>query len=132
MNILILDDDSLRHHAFDNYYKAYTPLTHVYKYRECVENLLNGNWDIVHLDHDLGEEIEDPDMKVDGWGKAVQFTGLDVVRWLVDRKDHDLVSKIIVHSMNPAGGQKMYDELADAGFSVKYIPFDKFYSRSFK
>lgn len=129
MNILILDDNSLRHQAFDNYYRAYAPLTHTYRYSECIDNLKRGGWDIVHLDHDLGEEIDDPDMRVDGWGNAVQYNGLDVVRWLVDHQDYELVTKIIVHSMNPVGGQKMYDELSDVGFDVKYVPFDKGYAR---
>lgn len=132
MNILILDDDAVRHQAFDNYYSAYAPITHTYRYNDCIENLKLGDWDIVHLDHDLGEDVNDPDMKVDGWGKAVQFTGLDVVRWLVERIDEPLAVKIIVHSMNPVGGQKMYDELVHAGFDAQYIPFDKSYARFIK
>lgn len=130
MNILILDDDALRHQAFDTCYKAYAPLTHTYRYSSCVEALSKGGWDLVHLDHDLGEEIEDPDMKVDGWGKAIQYTGLDVVRWLVDRVDYGLVDKIIVHSMNPVGAMRMTEELNDAGFNVTYAPFDKNYLRN--
>jgi len=132
MNILILDDDAVRHQAFDNYYRAYAPITHTYRYSDCIKNLKLGGWDIVHLDHDLGEEIGDPDMRVDGWGKAVQFNGLDVVRWLVDRVDEPLALKIIVHSMNPAGGQKMYDELCHAGFDADYIPFVEVYSKFLK
>lgn len=34
-----------------------------------------------------------------------------------------------VHSINPVGGQRMHDKLFDAGFDVKYIPFDKGYAR---
>jgi len=128
MNILILDDDENRHQIFDKIYKNHN-VTHVHGFASCIEALKQGDWDLVHLDHDLGIEVENPDMKVDGWGRAVEYTGLDVVRWLADRLDYDLVKKIIVHSMNPPGGFRMYGELADAGFDVTYAPFDKNYLR---
>lgn len=34
-----------------------------------------------------------------------------------------------IHSMRSVGGQRIHDELFNAGFDVKYIPFDKGYAR---
>jgi hypothetical protein len=63
--------------------------------------------DEVSLDHDFGPVKEG--------------TGLDLVRWMIERR---LVpSKVTIHSVNSAGAKAMADALNDAGFDCEVQPF---------
>jgi hypothetical protein len=126
MRILILDDNSERHKIFKQFYLGHK-VTHVYYYSDCIQELKKGGWDIVHLDHDLGEEVNDADTLVDSWGSQRLLTGLDVVRWMIDYPVKNLAKKVIVHSVNPVGGQKMQEELVQSGFDSILRPFNDYY-----
>jgi len=65
--------------------------------------------DEVSLDHDLG----DPRRRAG--------TGLDLVRWMIDRKV--VPETVTIHSWNPAGARAMQAELSAAGFSCELAPF---------
>jgi hypothetical protein len=59
----------------------------------------------VSLDHDMGRGMN----------------GLDLVRWMIDRK---LVpGRVTIHSINPVGAARMATELADAGYDFTLRPF---------
>jgi hypothetical protein len=122
MKILVLDDSKERHLEFDRRYSGHK-VKHVYRYQDCIDQLIRGGWDLVHLDHDLGDEVENADITVDGWGRERLLTGLDVVRWLCGSFDNMIPAKIVVHSTNPAGGTAMCQELRAHGIPVVYDPF---------
>jgi hypothetical protein len=124
MNILILDDMIERHEEFARRYSG-NKVVHVFRYNQCIDELVLGGWDVVHLDHDLGDEISDADTTVDGWGKQRLLTGFDVAKWIAGCEDYMLPKKIIVHSVNPIGGMRMYQELSRRGMNVSFEPFCK-------
>jgi hypothetical protein len=69
--------------------------------------------DALFLDHDLGGEVYVDSSRKD--------CGMEVVRFIVENKPK--VSQIIVHTLNQNAGINMTNQLRNAGYEVKYIPF---------
>jgi hypothetical protein len=68
------------------------------------------HFDTVYLDHDLGGETwQDPDDK---------NTGSEVVRWIVLNRPR--IGRVFVHSMNTPAGNRMADNLRQAGYDAQY------------
>lgn len=67
----------------------------------------------IMLDHDLHQQIVTP--------ADARLSGNDLVD-VVIRKIHRDVP-ILIHSMNPAGAQRMAERLRSVGFWVTYFPF---------
>jgi len=111
-----------RHDEFDRRYKAHH-VVHVYRYYQCLDELSKGGWDLVHLDHDLGDEVINADTTIDGWGKTRLLTGYDVANWLCSCNDDLLPKRIIVHSINPTGGAAMCQVLKSRGVPTIFQPF---------
>ena len=122
MKILILDDSKERHDIFDKRYID-REVKHVYKYHDCIDELVRCGWNLVHLDHDLADEVEDADTTIDGWGRQRVLTGMDVVKWILGCPPDMIPAHIIVHSTNPSGGASMYQALLRAGISSSRQPF---------
>ena len=122
MNVLILDDTKERHDAYGRMYSGHN-VVHVYRYTQCIDELSRGGWDIVHLDHDLGDDVINADTVIDGRGRTRLLTGLDVVRWLGGCDDEMLPKRVIVHSVNPVGGADMSKELIARGIPTSWRPF---------
>lgn len=66
-------------------------------YDEGIKALMNDQWDILLLDHDLGC------FDVDGR----EWTGYDVMCWLESHPEHLPTNYIRVVSSNPAGRKRM-------------------------
>ncbi len=107
--ILILDDEKVRHDAYDKIYAGHE-VWHAYdgvRFRWCLLN--RGPFHLVHFDHDLG---------------AVDETGLDLARWMLRVVSPPLLpDRCVVHSWNPTGAQRIFDELHRAGLLVVRRPF---------
>lgn len=81
----------------------------------------------ISLDHDLGlhdvEIPDDPDKLMDllyAKGEAEE-TGLDLVRWMLDK---GLVPEVVtIHSWNPPGAQAMAGLLTSHGHSCTVAPY---------
>ena len=73
-------------------------------------------YDLVLLDYDLADEDYERPEKEDG-------TGTEFARWLVAAHDPSTARKVIIHSYNHAGRQRMYSTLAEAGWNVEQLPF---------
>lgn len=110
LQVLFLDDDTYRHRVF----KQNNPgCKHVYTAQQCIKALDSQDWDVVFLDHDLGEKhYVDP-------GK--ENTGSAVVRWI--RKNQPKVGQFVVHSYNTTAGNRMNSDLKDMGYISQYAPF---------
>jgi CheY-like chemotaxis protein len=116
MRILILDDLHERHEGFRKILYQHT-LTHVMCYSEAVAALKWNRYDMLCLDHDLG----DIDMGDDGRFK----TGCDVAAWL-EKNPARCPAKVLVHSHNPVGVKNILDCLADlkkSGVEVVKRPY---------
>lgn len=132
MRILILDDSTERHEAFARVFSQYK-LTHCRGYWPFIAALqAEPSFDVVMLDHDLGDYAETKDFSIlpGMYGAESMYTGLDAAIQLTSaydskgaRKD-ELRPRVIIHSHNPPGAERMKAVLMDAGFIVIVHPFD--------
>jgi len=114
MRVLILDDDLARHHLLGTWLDWKFGAEHVSLHSEyekdgAIVALARQEFDLIYLDHDLGDGSRDA-------------SGAHVARWLSEHPDSQRDAKIIVHSMNPPGAQRMMGWLADRP-KAKAIPF---------
>jgi DNA-binding response OmpR family regulator len=108
MNILILDDDSVRHEYFAERFRGHD-VWHCYDVKRFRKLYLENDWDLVHLDHDLG----------------TKETGMDAVNEMVRLKDLlKRPGRVIVHSWNPDGSKLMAATLHRHGFNVEKRMFE--------
>lgn len=115
MRILIVDDMPERHAGFRKILGGHV-LTHAMCVSEAVANLKWNDYDMLCLDHDLGD--------VDFVEGRFQ-TGADIAAWL-QRNPARCPGKVLVHSHNPAGVKNIVDSLADlkkTGVEVVKKPF---------
>lgn len=123
LKVLFLDDDLTRHaKARTEHFVVWTgpneglstEITHVYTVDEAKKEMLENEYDVFSLDHDLPEEWPDG-----------HSTGTDLARWMV----HHLPpfkrpnKYTIIHSFNPVGAETMYRLLSSADFIVYKRPF---------
>lgn len=110
--ILFLDDDPARAEIF----LAMNPeAVWVQTAEACIAHL-EGDWDEVHLDHDLGGE-RFVDLSRDDCGMAV-------VRWLcLEPHQHLKRTRFLIHSHNSMAASMMVMQIHVAGFQVESRPF---------
>lgn len=123
MRVLVLDDDEIRHKEFAKRFAGHQ-VKHVYRHTEAVKALTEDErYDLVHLDHDLNDFINyDPENPGAG---VVELTGMDTAVFITNRLDYDKQPfKIVIHSWNPAGAQRMLRHLnSEAIQGATYEPF---------
>lgn len=89
--ILLIDDMRTEAVIYNQY--GFKP-THIARtFDEGIEALKDWNWDILYLDHDLG----DPDPNKTGYG---------IMKFLEENRDR-LPSEIVLVTANPVGRQNM-------------------------
>ena len=104
-NVLFLDDSPERCKAFRSAFPSATIVTTA---EECIQKLQDDVFDVVCLDHDLGDKVY---VQVGTSGH-----GGDVVRWIVENKPR--IRDVIIHSMNEPASEWMEATLQDAGYTV--------------
>lgn len=110
MNVLILDDDKFRHEYFASVYRCSEDdlVVHAYRYSEFVTHLRSGvKWDIIYLDHDLGDLVANADYYVDGWGSKQPYNGKHAAAAICELDDVDLPREVIIQSVNGPGSHAM-------------------------
>lgn len=116
MRILFLDDDYDRHLKFDlNNKKPGNEIHHIFQAHECIKRLGSYEFDVAHLDHDLGYGY-------DHYNQLVVQDVKIVVNHIVD--NHIKIPKIIIHSWNEHGAYWMQSRLVGAGYNVTVEPFN--------
>ena len=118
MRILILDDSQERLNLFVKNFKGIYPNAEVFlttTAKECINYLSEKTvWDLVCLDHDLGDEYYvDP---------TDSNTGSEVVRWLSANELLTPKPKFIVHSFNHIQAPRMVYDLKLTGYEAHYMP----------
>lgn len=113
--ILFLDDSEARLNQAENFFG---PMDEYYLARtaETAIRLLStvdGPWDLVMLDHDLGGEAF--------VGSDREDCGMEVVRYI--ERSLPEIKEIIIHSWNPPAANEMRSRLAGQGYNVSYQPF---------
>ena len=107
-NIFILDDDRIRIDEFRHYYKG-DLIFIASNTDEAKALLLNNSFDVIFLDHDLGDN---------------NGCGIDIVDFLINNNIHKNTT-IYVHSMNPPASTSMYKTLMRKGFNVWKVPYSR-------
>lgn len=94
MRILLIDDE-----------RTIEGVTKVARtFDEGIRALLEGNWDLLYLDHDLSDFVgSDLVRKPEG---KTEWTGYDVMCWLEQFSVH-LPKSIVIVSSNPSGAQRI-------------------------
>lgn len=123
MRIMFLDDDPQRHQFVHDVLDEAPQheITYVHTCLQATYALKSESvFDIVFLDHDLADNRNGA-----GYSDAFsQDTGLDVARFIThtlaaNKRPH----KIIIHSLNPVGALRMYDELKAYSLEVFRVPY---------
>jgi len=88
-------------------------ITSCLRFSEAVEAVQANQFDVIFLDHDLGDLVSDPDMEY-GMYSSRALNGADFADWLA-RHFSDIEDKpdVIIISVNPAGVTRMMPALKD-------------------
>jgi hypothetical protein len=112
VRLLFLDDDPQRAAVFLD---GNPTAVWVQTVAECLAKL-EGPWDEVHLDHDLGGE-HFVDISRDD-------CGMEVVRWLcLTPRPHLRRTRFVIHSHNPNAATMMGMQMLVSGYAVEVRPF---------
>lgn len=114
--ILIVEDDETRRAWFDRRFAQYARDT-TDQVSVAIQWLLEQEYTLIFLDHDLAEEHYQLEMADDG------KTGFTVAAWLATHPERQIEAQIIVHSLNYPGSQRMIDCLQSAGRQAEHVPF---------
>lgn len=116
MNILFLDDDPNRIKAIREFFIGHLPI-YCKTAAEAIDLLSRYQYDLIFLDHDLGDQHYDNFDLEDG------LSGYEVAKWLEQNPDKQPnVQYIICHSQNPVGSQRMSFALQKS-YKSERIPF---------
>lgn len=98
MKIFILEDNIFRQKWFRQNLVGHTVVM-TDDVDEAKKLLLETVYDLICLDHDLGDDRK--------------YTGLDVAKCMHKTVNKD--TRIVIHSMNPVGSDDMYNVMVDNG-----------------
>lgn len=114
--ILIVEDDDRRRSWFDKRFAQYErDITD--DVSVAVQWLLERDYALIFLDHDLALEHYALDMADDG------LTGYVVASWLAEHPERQAEAQIIIHSLNYTGSDRMLECLQNAGREAEHVPF---------
>lgn len=117
MRIFILEDNPFRMEWFNKEFIGHE-VHHCDEAEIAIDMIQFNKYDMIFLDHDLGGES-----MVDG--EQDPNTGLAVAK--IIPLTHNKDTKIIIHSLNPVGVQRMYTYLSQGGCAdVACLPFGQF------
>jgi len=102
MKVFLLEDSFQRVEKFRLLFQNHS-LTHSADSQEANQILAQEKFDLICLDHDLTEHDND-------W--IASGTGFEVAHFLGTNKTPNDEALIIIHTMNPAGGQQMVKTLS--------------------
>ena len=117
--VLFLDDDAERHLVADKRWPTSDhEVFHAWNVCQFERMLLKyGPFDLISLDHDLGDFRESNDGYVGGYGER---TGLDAARFIcIELPAEQRPATVIVHSWNPVGAERMLKLLQDYGIPCR-------------
>lgn len=121
MRILILDDQRQRHERFAADLAGHD-VTHCYFFSDYCNALANhGPFDVVFLDHDLGDMVEQETIP---GSDTIVYDGKDAAAELIAMPSDSWPRCVVVHSWNGWGAKEMATMLEKAGLpDVRLIAF---------
>jgi len=126
-SFLVLDDQQVRLQAFTTRLKHDVELgvrvVITDSFDVALEEASREKFDIMFLDHDLGDAT-DVNRIPSMYGESSRsWTGEDFVRCLLNLHKSRWPEEVIIHSWNPDGAKRMKCRLDDAGVSAVINPF---------
>lgn len=128
MRILILDDDFERHQVFRRIHMRETGAESVVsaqRYSDFLRELTLGEaWDLVYLDHDLGDHedaLHPADSYVNGFGETIAYDGCSAVFQIIRLEIK--IGSIVVQSHNNVCAPNMVKDLRRFGYMAEWLPF---------
>jgi len=123
MRVLIVDDNPDRHRVFAQVYRA-EDVDHAFKFSQAVKFLNSKRYNIVQLDHDLGD-FQEPEIESVGmYGGAFELTGYHVALHVVlDLPKEQWPDRVVIHSVNPTGAKSIANLLEKHGVPFIIQPF---------
>lgn len=122
MRVFILDDEKMRQRAFERRFKDHE-IVRAWNFWEALPLLWShAAFDLAFLDHDLASAFarSRPD-DAPGW----EMTGADVATFMAALPVDKRPRRIVVHSWNRSGADRMVRVLRAAGYPrVEYEAFD--------
>jgi CheY-like chemotaxis protein len=113
IKILFLDDDEIRHNMFFKHMHNLCQTVHVKTSIEAIKALQCQKFDIVCLDHDLGD-----------FGNNNAGDGLEVAEFIALHLPEDMAPQgIIIHSFNIPASKRMADVLIESNSPFISRPF---------
>lgn len=123
MHILILDDNPFRHKCYANDLSVGNTVVSVYSYNDFLTALDSRVWDVIYLDHDLGDFNDGASTYIDGWGKTQFYNGCHAALRVCELPDDKRPQKVIVQSVNGSGSADIIRCLQRAGIDCERQPF---------
>lgn len=112
MKILFLDDNNDR----IEFFRKFNPDAHIaIQANDCMQLLKERTYDLLCLDHDLGERVFVNSNNIN--------CGMEVVRFLETQWNISKNTFIIVHSWNFEAAKEMVYRLTRLGYKAVHIPF---------
>lgn len=124
MKFLHLDDDNLRHELFGEWAKEQGHESfHAHTIDEFAGLIDLKTFDVVFLDHDLND-FEHVSKTADMYGDC-EANGTTAAHMLNALLPENRPSKVVIHSWNPDGANRMRAILEEGGFKdIEVTPFD--------
>lgn len=118
--VLFLDDMQPRHDVFKKQTIGVL-VTHVYNAQDAITALDSEVFDVASLDHDLSLEaiLTLPEAGASNKG---EWSGYDVALHIASMPEDKRPKRVILHTLNPAGRDRMAAAL-DGAVPVVIIPF---------
>lgn len=113
MRILVLDDDDMRHATFAGRFRGHE-IVHARTVAEAKAALRGPRFDLVHLDHDLGDLTSETHFG----GLPREANGLDVADFIARIPLEWQPRSVVIHSWNFDAARRMAVVLLDAGVHV--------------
>jgi len=114
MNYFILEDNKMRQQWFKENLKGHR-ITIVDNVDDAKRILKTSAYDIIFLDHDLGEGTG---------GESYYNSGVTIAEFIPKTPNKD--TEIYIHSQNPVGAENMQKILNYNGINSTIIPFGSF------
>lgn len=122
MRILFLDDDHIRHSYFTLWTQGHD-VRHVDTAQQAKDAIAarygtGSGYDLIFLDHDLGGRTFVSSEEENTGYQVARFLSDKLKSWQSQRRP-----RIVVHSWNPAGAERMVKALDAAGYKVDWRTF---------
>ena len=114
----------MRHKYYAQKY-AGNEIVHTFKFFSFLDALHEQSpFNLIHLDHDLGDFVSNPDRWLDDSGNKREFNGQNAAFEVIKLPDEPLPSQVIIHSINQMGAKAMFDIIKSKGLPVVLQPFN--------